>query len=172
MSTDNNPTPCTHLTRRGRPCRNPATPGTNPPACRLHRPAAAPTQAALPFTDLEPPSAVARRFYLPALTAAEAQALADDPGANLQPEIALVRAILRRLAAYLDESAGELPPDEVRRLAGLAFAGARTVAHLLGHRAAAPDDDLRRWWADAADLVLAGADDDAGDAAVPPDRPR
>ncbi len=34
--------PCAHLTRRGRPCRNPAAPGTEPPACYMHRDCPAP----------------------------------------------------------------------------------------------------------------------------------
>ncbi len=74
-------------------------------------------------------------FYFPAPTADEQDAL-DDAGleANLRPEVVLVRVVLRRLLAYLDENAGQLPPDELRRVAGLVFSGARTVAQLLNHQ--------------------------------------
>ena len=56
---------CTHLTRRGHPCRNPATPGSDPPACARHgrmtndelrmtnEARHAPRQLALPWGDGE-----------------------------------------------------------------------------------------------------------------------
>ncbi len=158
---------CNHLTSRGRPCRNPAAPGTDPPVCARHRAAATPP---LPFPvdgpegeatgrparrgeatgrpisgDLTTPHPVAsplqhdaRHFYFPHPTADELAALdGDGPAADLMAEVALVRVVLRRLLAVLD-AAGDLPPDELRRVAGLLFTGARTVAALLGHRAARP----------------------------------
>lgn len=169
---------CSYLTRRGRPCRNRALPGTDPPACARHRAGerGEPVQLPLPF-DLPPveerpspatPTAPARsaaeavqlplpfelppdqkraspNFYFPAPTADEQDAL-DDAGleAGLRPEVVLVRVVLRRLLAYLDENAGQLPPDELRRVAGLVFSGARTVAQLLNHKAA-QTDDAQQW---------------------------
>ncbi|MEZ4541953.1 MAG: hypothetical protein R3C43_18420 [Chloroflexota bacterium] len=55
-----------------------------------------------------------------------------------------MRTVLRQLLAYLNESAGDMPPDELRRVSGLLFTGARTVALLLGKRPARPDD-LADW---------------------------
>lgn len=120
--------------------------GTDPPACYRHRdrpapvmlPAIlpAPTPRAFPATP---------HFYFPHPTSGEAQAAAaSELGADLQAEITLVRVMLRRLMAHLEASAEELPPEEVRRLAGLVFTGARTVAHLLGQRSAKPDE-ARAW---------------------------
>ena len=42
---------CSHLTQRGRPCRNPAVPGSDPPVCARHRDRPAPqaNQPALPI---------------------------------------------------------------------------------------------------------------------------
>jgi hypothetical protein len=84
-------------------------------------------------------------FYFPAPTADEQHAL-DDAGLedDLRPEVVLVRVVLRRLLAYLDENAGQLPPDELRRVAGLVFSGARTVAQLLNHKSAR-SDDAQQW---------------------------
>lgn len=181
---------CSHLTRHGRPCRNRAALGTNPPACARHRgrPAGKPVQLPLPL-DLPPqetrvlppsePAAAEKRgepeamqmplplllppdqyragakpspwsnFYFPAPTAGELKAI-DDAGleADLRPEVVLVRVVLRRLLAYLNENAGELPPDELRRVAGLVFSGARTVAQLLNHQSA-HTDDAQQWLAAA-----------------------
>ena len=143
---------CSYLTRRGRPCRNPAAPGTDPPACARHRRLAARTADDRPQTTDDVPAAVgvratrvatsavgsARHFYFPHPTADELAALGEDgAAADLRPEVALVRVVLRRLLALLDEG-DDLPPEELRRIAGLLFTGARTVAALLGHRAARP----------------------------------
>ncbi|MCB8934770.1 MAG: hypothetical protein H6663_04830 [Candidatus Promineofilum sp.] len=145
-----NKTPCSYLTRRGRPCRNPAAPGSNPPACPRHRDRPAP-QARQPALPLYAPAAPlparprATHFYLPAPAADALRALeADAPAGDLQSEIDLVRTVLRQLLAYLNESAGDMPPDELRRVSGLLFTGARTVALLLGKRPARPDD-LADW---------------------------
>lgn len=88
-------------------------------------------------------------FYFPAPTVGELKAM-DDAGleADLRPEVVLVRVVLRRLLAYLTDSAGELPPDELRRVAGLVFSGARTVAQLLNHQSAHADD-AQQWLAAA-----------------------
>lgn len=123
-----NKIPCSHHTRRGRPCRSSAAAGTDPPACARHRNRSA-----------------ARHFYFPNPTADELRAIEAGGGeADLSPEVALVRVVLRRLLAYLDEAAAELPPDELRRISGLVFTGARTVAQLLAHRAARPEE-LQNW---------------------------
>lgn len=86
-----------------------------------------------PFSSSPPPG---DHLYFPRPTAAEQRVLAataDEP--DLLPEVELVRLVLRRLLTHLDESAGELPVEEVRRVAALLFTGARTVALLLGKRA-------------------------------------
>ena len=145
---------CSHLTQRGRPCRNSAVPGSDPPVCVRHRDRPAPqaTQPALPiFPAAVAPPQPARpaHLYLPTPTADALRALeADAPAGDLQPEIDLVRVVLRRLLAYLNESAGDMPPDELRRVSGLLFTGARTVALLLGKRPAR-STDLADWMAAA-----------------------
>ena len=73
-------------------------------------------------------------------------ATAEEP--DLQPAVELVRLVLRRLLAHLDESAGELPPEETRRVAALLFTGARTVALLLGKRPPVTTD-TEPWLAEA-----------------------
>ncbi len=83
-------------------------------------------------------------FYFPTPTAEEQDALDDSIEADLRPEVVLVRVVLKRLLAYLDENAGDLPPDELRRVAGLVFSGARTVAQLLNHKSA-NTTDAQRW---------------------------
>lgn len=151
---------CSHLTRRGRPCRNPAAPGSDPPACAMHRrvtsdefrvtsvalpratqpylPGLAPATAVAPTSDVAPTSVVAH-LYLTQPAAGELRALAASAaGQDLQPEIDLTRVVLRRLMAYLDEAAEALSPEEARRIAGLLFTGARTVALLQGKRPARP----------------------------------
>lgn len=89
-----------------------------------------------PPSPLLPSTPPGDHLYFPRPTAAEQRVLAataDEP--DLLPEVELVRLVLRRLLAHLDESAGELPVEEVRRVAALLFTGARTVALLLGKRA-------------------------------------
>ncbi len=146
--------PCSHLTRRGQPCRNPAAPGSDPPTCARHRDRPAPqaTQPALPLSLPAAPSPQPARpvhLYLPAPTADTLRALeADALAGDLQPEIDLVRVVLRRLLAYLHESADDMPPDELRRVSGLLFTGARTVALLLGKRPT-HSTDLTDWLAAA-----------------------
>ncbi len=163
---------CSHLTTRGRPCRNPAAPGTEPPACATHKrvtsdelrvtseEGAAGAQPYLP--GLEPPGRSPTdpqtadpqtHFYFPRPTSAEQRVLAATAEApDLRPEVELVRVVLRQLLVYLNESAGELPPEEVRRVAGLLFTGARTVALLLGKRPL-PAAETEAWMADALRLM-------------------
>ena len=173
---------CSHPTTRGRPCRNPAVPGSEPPACGKHggitnqegetndegatngrqmvlpgmetvdrpqttddRPPATnhsplptdplPTDPPLPRSPSPLPPFSPSHLYFPRPTAAEQRVLAATAEElDLQPEVELVRLVLRRLLAHLDESAGELPPEETRRVAALLFTGARTIALLLGKR--------------------------------------
>jgi hypothetical protein len=87
---------------------------------------------------------VTPNFYFPNLTADQRRALEAGNEIDLRPEVALVRVVLRRLLAHLDESAAELPAEELRRVSGLIFSGARTVAHLLAQPAARPDD-MHNW---------------------------
>lgn len=115
---------CSFTTRRGAPCRNPARPGSDPPACYYH--------AQQPAAGASP----APTFHLPRLTAEEVAALvggglaADD----LRSELALVRFVLRRLLGALTAT-DDLSPEEQRRLSALTFDGARTVARLLAQQA-------------------------------------
>lgn len=180
---------CSHLTTRGRPCRNFAAPGTEPPACARHRritngelrmaneeaPACGQPYLPglerswqLPLPDRRPPAAALHpldtdllttdplttdHVYFPRPTAADQRviaATAEEP--DLRPEVELVRVVLRRLLAHLDETAGELPPEEVRRVAGLLFSGARTVALLLGKRPLNPVE-TEAWMVEALRLM-------------------
>ncbi len=144
--------PCSHLTARGRPCRNPAALGTDPPACARHRLGKGVTSEEALVTCNS--SLVTRHFYFPHPTADELAALSDDgAAAGLMPEVALVRVVLRQLLALLD-TADDLPPEELRRISGLLFTGARTVAALLGHRAARPAE--AQDWLNAALEEMAG----------------
>ena len=177
---------CSHLTARGRPCRNPAAPGTEPPACATHRritndelritneeapageqpylpglePTPKPILKGQPLhtghwkldTDLLDTDPLAH-VYFPRPTAAEQRVLdatAEEP--DLRPEVEMVRVVLRRLLIHLDESAGDLPPEEVRRVAGLLFTGARTVALLLGKRPLNPVE-TEAWMVEALRLM-------------------
>jgi hypothetical protein len=93
--------------------------------------------------------ALSRHFYFPASSADERLALeASGLEPDLRAEVALARALLRRLILYLDESAGALPPEEMRRLAGLIFSGTRTVAQLLARPARGPEE-TEEWVLDA-----------------------
>lgn len=131
---------CSRLTLKGRPCRNPAARGTDPPVCARHM-------------DKGAPSAVQRHFYFPRPSADERRAVEEGgPAADLQAEITLVRIVLRRVLSYLDEAAEELPAEEVRRLSSLIFTGARTVAHLLAQRSVQPDE-LRNWMEEAMSAI-------------------
>jgi hypothetical protein len=94
---------------------------------------------------------LADHFYFPEPTADELRALAaGELEPDLTPEVALVRVVLRRLLAYLDSAAGELPPEELRRISSLVFSGARTVAHLLGQKSARPEE-AQEWLAGVID---------------------
>ena len=143
---------CTHLTRRGRPCRNPAFSGTEPLACARHRHVSGDLEKVMAAGDRPPTSGELPspgHFYFPHPTPADQRVLeAAGPEAGLRPEMDLVRVVLRRLLAYLDEAAGELPPEELRRVSGLVFTGARTVALLAGKDAARPKE-IESWLADA-----------------------
>lgn len=144
-----NRTLCYYLTRRGRRCRNPAAPGTDPPACARHRGAGA-WQLAV---EVKPPGKAAGHFYFPAPSAEERLALeASGLEADLRAEVALARVVLRRLMATLDARGGELPPEELRRLTSLIFAGTRTVAQLLARRSAGPAD-TQEWMRDVLDAL-------------------
>ncbi len=98
-----------------------------------------------PLLPLSPSPLPTDHLYFPRPTAAEQRVLAataDEP--DLLPEVELVRLVLRRLLAHLDEGAGELPPEETRRVAALLFTGARTVALLLGKRPP-PNPEMEEW---------------------------
>lgn len=95
----------------------------------------------LTLPPVQPVASPGSHLYLPSSTAGELRALAPAASEiDLQPEVDLVRIVLRRLLSFLDESAGELSPEETRRVAGLVFTGARTIAMLQGKRAAHPTE--------------------------------
>jgi len=111
---------CSQVTRRGRPCRNPALPGSNPPACRRHA-----------RLDLARASQARLGFYDAYLSADELEAL-DREGrtTGVESEVTLVRVMLRRLLARYDAC----DDDAARKLASLVFTGTRTLALLLRGR--------------------------------------
>lgn len=111
---------CTYRTRKGEACRNPAIPGTNPPACWHHH------QQSREFTKKK------IDYYANGLSDEEHEIwleLAANP--SLTEELALARVVLGRLMSRLNDPAYILLPEDLRRLAGLIFTGARTVAQLI-----------------------------------------
>lgn len=147
---------CTQLTRRGRPCRNGALAGSDPPRCARHPvtgDALQPSLTGLVVGDAggaTAPSPAARRrraragaedapaaqLRLPGL--ADADLDAQDAADHLRHELAVVRKVLRQLAALLDDPEAALSPEETRRVAALVFSGARTVAQLMAVQARQP----------------------------------
>jgi hypothetical protein len=146
---DNTSNPrCSYRTRRNIDCRNLAAPGTEPPACRHHRP------------PLPAQSHVAPGPYFAALTEEE-KALWQDQGAQtgLAAEVALVRTVLARLIDRLNDPAYVLLPEDLVRLASLIFTGARTVAQLVS-RAGDESGDIQPWLAQALDVLASDFPDE------------
>lgn len=166
--------PCQQTTRRGRPCRNPALPNTDPPRCARHcaRPAenAAPVQPWLPGLSpaeyhypaerppahppagpLEPPIAgppAAGQPYLPTFSPEELDELElDGLSPDLRREVQAVRVVMLRLLRLWNDPTQPVGAEEARRLAALVFSGARTVAHLLNRPT--KDTDTTDWLAQA-----------------------
>lgn len=134
---------CTHLTRRGRPCRNPALPNSRPPACRRHARAA--NAAAKPS---------AGQFYEAYMTAEEIAALRQwGQTADLSQELALSRVALRRLMALFALQAAD-DDDKARQLSALIFTGVRTLAQLQAHQPA-PASGFQTWLNDVLDILSA-----------------
>ena len=147
---------CEQITRRGRPCRNPALPNSNPPRCARHRPKSAAGKAVAtqsPLFDPPPeeerkpaakrkprqierkasPASPASQLSLP--FAEELSRLESDGlSPNLNREVQEVRVVILRLLGLWDDPAQEISAEEARRLAALIFSGARTVAHLLSRQ--------------------------------------
>lgn len=160
--------PCQQVTRRGRPCRNPALPDSDLPRCARHRhwPDAA-RQLALPGLPPAPPAPPAARpapaaqrpvpdapdahqLRLPGYWAWElAELQLDGLSPNLNQELQQVRVAILRLLWLWDNPAQPLAPEEARRLATLVFSGARTVAYLLGQQT--KEGDGQDWLAAALD---------------------
>lgn len=164
---------CTQLTCRGKPCRNRAVPGTNPPRCTRHRATAGDGQADAPqpyLRGLSPEETTARNGVAvlravnrePVTAAARPgeatpqarqrtlpglspeELDARDRAAHVYDELAKVRNALRWLEQQLDDPEQPASPEEMRRLTALIFSGARTVAHLLAVQAKQPDTN-RDW---------------------------
>ncbi len=153
---------CTQLTRRGRPCRNGALAGSDPPRCARHPvtgDALQPSLTGLVVGDVGGATAPSRaaagrarprrrraragaedapaaQLRLPGL--ADADLDAQDAADHLRHELAVVRKVLRQLAALLDDPEAALSPEETRRVAALVFSGARTVAQLMAVQARQP----------------------------------
>lgn len=149
---------CEQITRRGRPCRNPALPHSDPPRCARHRPKPATEEAAatqstliaLPPEEKPQPAAKsttrrakrqarpvppASQPYLPGFAPEElAQLDSDGLSPNLNREVQTVRVVVLRLMGLWDDPTQEISAEEARRLAALIFSGARTVAHLLSRQ--------------------------------------
>lgn len=133
---------CVYRLRTGKICGRSAIEGSDPPACKRHVGKAAPAARQHP--------------YAAGLTSAELSLLVENgPAADLSAELALVRAVLIRLLARLDDPAYVLLPDDLRQLASLIFSGARTVATLLRQQQAG-EGDLQPWLARALDELAAG----------------
>lgn len=121
------------MTRQGRRCRNRAAANSSPPACRKHA-GKSQVHAAAPDS-----------LYFHSLTEKEKTLWAGQAvNNNLKAELALVRVVLARLLEHLNDPAYVLLPEDLRRLTGLIFTGARTVAQLLSqpHR---PTNDTQVW---------------------------
>ena len=162
---------CQQVTRRGRPCRNPALPDSDPLRCARHRaqPERDDAQATqLPLFDLPPAESVESRPNKPAPR--PRQPTADEPAAiqpylrglspteldeleldglspNLHREVQVVRIVLLRLLRLWNDPRQPVDAEEARRLAALIFSGARTVAHLLSRPT--KDADTIDWLAQA-----------------------
>lgn len=157
---------CQQVTRRGRPCRNPALPDSDPPRCARHR--SQPDDAVqypLPGLVLDPgdqpapqPVRAAKRHVpdmsethqprLPGYWAWElAELELDGLSSDLRQEIQQVRVTILRLLRLWDNPAQPLTSEETRRLATLIFSGARTVAHLLSRQT--EETDATEWLAQA-----------------------
>jgi hypothetical protein len=165
---------CEQLTRRGRPCRNPALPNSNPPRCARHRaqleenaspvqlwlptlspaeyhdPATRPpadSPARLPEAPVAgPPAAV--QLYLPTFSPEELDELElDGLSPDLRHEVQAVRVVMLRLLRLWNDPAQPIAAEEARRLAALVFSGARTVAHLLSRPT--KDAGTADWFAQA-----------------------
>ena len=159
---------CQQVTRRGRPCRNPALPNSDPPRCARHhsQPDDA-VQRPLPGLvpdpgDQPPPKPVraanrhvpdtpeAHQPRLPGYWAWElAELELDGLSADLRQEVQQVRVVILRLLRLWDNPAQPLAPEEARRLATLLFSGARTVAHLLNRQT--KEGDGQDWLAQVLD---------------------
>lgn len=116
---------CTAVRRDGTPCRGWAVRGSEPPRCGSHG-----GGLGVPGARAGNQNALKHGFYSRVLQPGELAdlvAFADD--LTLDDEIAMSRVALRRILPRLD--AGELEVGDLTDLAGLVFAGSRTIARLL-----------------------------------------
>jgi len=155
---------CTQWTRRGRPYRNQARAGSNPPRCARHSEGVDNQQLDLPGLDATHPAATggqrraatnsaaprhkraarqvteADRAQQPSLPGIlDADPDAENAAGHLQQELATVRRVLRGLVSLLEDPDAGLSPEETRRLSALVFSGARTVAQLMAVQARQPE---------------------------------
>jgi hypothetical protein len=135
----NNKRLCTYLTKRGKPCRNQALSGSEPPACHRHQRVAAGLPAPLKDSG--------HHLQLIALEEYE-----EDAMSSLLPELQLVRRTLYLLKTYLDNPDCALEPRELRELARTIFSGARTAAYLLSQQGR-KGNGLEAWFTRALDRL-------------------
>jgi len=126
---------CSHITRKGQPCRAWAMHGTDPPVCSVHA----------GLAGAPPGNQYGRThgFYSTVLEPDELADLvvyADD--LSLDDEIAAARVGLRRVLSALTAAKDDGPASRQAygHLAGLVFEGARTVARLLRDQRAISGD--------------------------------
>lgn len=120
---------CSHLTKKGNPCRAWAITGSDPPACSAH--SRANRGAGAPAGNQ---NRIDHGFYGRVYSLEEiADLVAHAVDESLDDEIAAVRVAIRRVFEQLEH---DLVAEEYAKLAALIFTGANTVARLLRARRA------------------------------------
>jgi hypothetical protein len=124
---------CSAKTALGHFCSAYAMHQSDPPLCSAH--------AGLTGAPKGNTNAVTHGYYQSIVTPQEISSLftsAEDVA--LTQEVALIRVVLNRLAAYL--ASEELPPDKITSIAPLIFSGTRALAFVQKHL---PDPNAVDW---------------------------
>lgn len=172
---------CSATTKDGRPCRNWAKRGSDPPLCARHTPRkvprpggnvalaeAAERPAETPeVVILEPETVIVEtlpaatdprlrphRFYIRSYTTEELISLINLAlDRSLNGEVAAARVAVRRIMQQLGE---QLTPNEYARLASLVFSGTQAIARLLQTQKALSmevAENISKWMDDALDQL-------------------